>query len=50
VKRTSFNDDWLVRPKANLFMEMFGAGGKPWQAVQLPHDAMLGGERDPNGH
>ena len=23
------------------------AGGKPWQAVQLPHDAMIGGERDP---
>jgi beta-galactosidase len=50
VKRTSFNDDWRVRPKVNLFMELFGSGGQPWQTVQLPHDAMLGSERDPDGH
>ena len=48
--RTSFNDGWRVRPKVNLFMEMFGGGGQPWEDVQLPHDAMLGGERDPFGH
>jgi beta-galactosidase len=50
VNRTSFNDDWRVRPKVNLFMEMFGDGAQPWQRVRLPHDAMLAGERDPNGH
>ena len=50
MNRTSFNDDWRVRPKANLFLEMFGGGGEPWQSVRLPHDAMISGERDPKGH
>ncbi len=49
VKRTSFSDGWRVRPKANLFLEMFGGVAQSWQTVQLPHDAMIGGERDPDG-
>lgn len=50
MKRTSFNAGWRVRPKANLFEEMFGGAAQPWQPVHLPHDAMIGGRRDPDGH
>lgn len=50
MKRTSFNDGWRVRPKVNLFLELFGGGGQPWADVTVPHDAMLSGHRDPNGH
>ena len=47
--RTSFNDDWRVRPKVNHFMELVGGGAEPWVPVRLPHDAMIGGTRDPKG-
>ncbi len=50
MNRTPFNDGWRVRPKANPFMEMFGGGRQPSEAVHLPHDAMVGGVRDPDGH
>ncbi len=50
VNRTSFNDGWRVRPKGDAFMEFFGGEGPAWEDVQLPHDAMLGGERDADGH
>jgi beta-galactosidase len=50
VKRSSFNDGWSARPKVNLFLEMFGGAAQPWVDVRLPHDAMLTGARDPNGH
>ena len=50
VIRTSFNDDWRVRPKVSHFLELFGGGATPWEAVTLPHDAMIGGTRDPDGH
>jgi beta-galactosidase len=50
VKRTSFNDGWRVRPKASPFLELFGGEGQPWESVTLPHDAMIGGRRDPDGH
>jgi beta-galactosidase len=49
VIRTSFNDDWRVRPKVNAFMELVGGGGQPWVPVRLPHDAMIGGTRDHAG-
>ena len=26
MNRTSFNDDWRVRPKVNPFMELLGGG------------------------
>ena len=45
--RSSFNDDWSFRPKQNMFLGLSG-GGEPWQAVRLPHDAMLTGERRPD--
>jgi beta-galactosidase len=50
VKRTSFNDGWRVRPKASPFLELLGGAGQPWEAVTLPHDAMIGGRRDPDEH
>jgi hypothetical protein len=43
VIRNSFNDDWRVRPKMNHFLELLGGGNQPWEAVTLPHDAMVGG-------
>ena len=49
MNRTSFNDDWRVRPKVNAFMELVGGGAQPWVAVRLPHDAMIDGTRDPSG-
>lgn len=50
MKRTSFNDDWRVRPKMSHFQELLGGGAQPWEAVRLPHDAMIGGRRDPDEH
>jgi beta-galactosidase len=50
VKRTSFNADWQVRPKVSHFLELLGGGAEPWQAVTLPHDAMVHGRRDPDAH
>jgi beta-galactosidase len=50
VRRTSFNDDWRVRPKLSPFLELFGGSGTPWTAVRLPHDAMVGGLRTPEGN
>jgi beta-galactosidase len=47
MRRLSLNDNWLVRPKVNRFAEMFGAPPE-WEAVTLPHDAMLTGERSPS--
>jgi len=50
VIRTSFNDGWRVRPKVNHFLELLGGGGAPWEPVRLPHDAMITGARDADGH
>jgi beta-galactosidase len=50
VKRTSFNAGWRVRPKVSHFLELLGGGGQPWDDVSLPHDAMIGGQRDPDAH
>jgi beta-galactosidase len=50
VIRTSFNDDWRFRPKVNAFMGLIGGPSTPWVPVRLPHDAMIGGPRDPDGH
>ncbi|MET0902757.1 MAG: glycoside hydrolase family 2 TIM barrel-domain containing protein, partial [Acidimicrobiales bacterium] len=45
MHRTLLNDGWEVRPKLNTFAELTG-GGTEWASVTLPHDAMLGTERD----
>lgn len=37
MNRTNWNGDWL-----------FSANDDDWQAVTLPHDAMIHGKRDPN--
>jgi beta-galactosidase len=50
MKRTSFNDGWRVRPKVSAFQELLGGSGEPWEAVTLPHDAMISGRRDPRGN
>jgi beta-galactosidase len=50
VNRTSFNAGWRVRPKVSHFLELLGGGGQPWEEVTLPHDAMIGGRRDPDAH
>lgn len=50
MKRTSWNDDWRVRPKVSHFQELLGGAAQPWEAVRLPHDAMIGGRRDPDEH
>ena len=52
MKRTSFNDDWRVRPKANLFMEMFGAGPGSRGRRCSCHTTRCSAasEEHPNGH
>jgi beta-galactosidase len=50
MQRTSFNDGWKVRPRANVFAEFLGAGADPWVEVTLPHDAMIGATRSPDGN
>jgi hypothetical protein len=50
VKRSSFNDGWKVRPKVGHFLELLGGDSQPWEEVTLPHDAMIGGRRDPDAH
>jgi beta-galactosidase len=50
VIRTSFNDNWRFRPKVSAFMELIGGPSTPWVPVRLPHDAMIGGPRDPAGN
>ena len=50
MNRTSFNHDWHVRPKVSHFLELIGGSAEPWEAVTLPHDAMIGGRRNPDEH
>ncbi len=45
----SFNQDWLVKPKVNRFLELVGGTPTEPEPVTLPHDAMIGTERDPSG-
>ncbi|MEX5707792.1 glycoside hydrolase family 2 TIM barrel-domain containing protein [Parafrankia sp. FMc6] len=44
--RSSFNDGWSFRRKTDAFLEILGRADAPWQDVRLPHDAMVGLERD----
>ncbi|OHV44749.1 glycoside hydrolase [Parafrankia soli] len=44
--RSSFNDGWFFRRKTYAFVELLGKADAGWEAVQLPHDAMVGRERD----
>ena len=45
--RSSFNGGWGARPKQNMFSELAGAASSP-EPVTLPHDAMIGTQRDPS--
>ena len=49
MRRTLLNDGWTVRPKSNKFEERLGVG-EPGAAVTLPHDALLGSPRVPEGN
>ena len=49
MRRTLLNDGWTVRPKSNRFEERVGTG-QPGSPVTLPHDALLGSPRLPDGN
>ena len=44
MTRRLFNDEWAYRAKVSPFAELGGAGGA-WTSVTLPHDAIIGTER-----
>jgi beta-galactosidase len=44
--RTAWNEDWEYRERVSVFQELGGATGA-WRPVTLPHDALIGTERDP---
>ncbi len=44
MHRSSFNDGWEVRPKADRFAEVI-MPSPGWEPVTLPHDAVIGTER-----
>ncbi|MEU8138896.1 glycoside hydrolase family 2 TIM barrel-domain containing protein [Streptodolium elevatio] len=46
--RSAFNRGWEVRPRSGPFAEFMGPPA-PYVEVTLPHDAMLGRERNPGG-
>ncbi|MEX5632644.1 glycoside hydrolase family 2 TIM barrel-domain containing protein [Parafrankia sp. FMc2] len=43
--RTSFNDGWSYRRKPDAFQALLGRANEGWEAVRLPHDAMVRRER-----
>ena len=48
MKRTLFDDGWQFREKVNPFAEL-GGQASPYADVVLPHDAVIGRDRDPHG-
>ncbi|OHV45714.1 DUF4982 domain-containing protein [Pseudofrankia sp. BMG5.36] len=44
--RRSFNDGWSYRRKPDAFQALLGRANDGWEAVRLPHDAMVCRERD----
>jgi beta-galactosidase len=48
MKRIPFNDGWQYRQKVNPFDELSGEVA-PYVDVHVPHDALIGRERDPGG-
>lgn len=46
MTRTLFNDGWSYRPAATAFHELASAG-VDWQAIRLPHDALISVARQP---
>jgi beta-galactosidase len=50
MRRTPFNEAWTVAAKANSFAELIAGSGSPPSRVTLPHDAMIGNLRSPEGH
>ncbi|MGW8484515.1 glycoside hydrolase family 2 TIM barrel-domain containing protein [Microbacterium sp. NPDC055903] len=48
MKRTLLNDGWQFREKVNPFAEI-GGPSAPYVDVNIPHDALISRERDPNG-
>ncbi len=50
MRRSPFNDGWVVGSKTNSFAELIAGSGSEPEPVTLPHDAMIGAERSPSGH
>lgn len=48
MTRTPFNDGWTVAPKRSIFAQLSGPGEEA-TAVVLPHDALIGEQRSPDG-
>jgi beta-galactosidase len=46
LQRIRFNEGWLFRPKVNRFEELAGQA-RPFESIELPHDAMLSTARHP---
>ena len=44
-RRTLWNDGWEHRRRVSVFQELGGAAGS-WEAVALPHDALIRTDRD----
>ena len=49
MRRTNWNEGWAVRRSHNRFAEIFGSSDE-WRPVTLPHDAMIGSKRGPDGN
>ena len=49
MQAESLNTGWRVRPRTGGPFQQLRAGEEGWQEVTLPHDAMLGNARDPDG-
>lgn len=48
MERACLNSGWAFREKVHRFAEIAGLSGE-WQPVELPHDALIGATRSPEG-
>ena len=49
MREVPLNKGWRVRPRTGGPFQQLQAGEQGWEEVTLPHDAMLGRGRDPEG-
>lgn len=47
MQNISFNEGWMVRKGVADPFEFVGGQGAAWKSVTLPHDGLIGEERDP---
>ena len=50
MRRTPFNDGWIVGSRTNSFAELIAGSGSEQVPVTLPHDALIDAARSPTGH